>query len=150
GRPVLRRRPPGQPTRAGRKPSKRPMSALPFALRDAVRGLRRDRGFALIVVCTLSLTIGAVTAVFSIVNGVLLKPLAYPDPSRLVTIREVWRQFKSRSPAIEVNERHFEYWRTHARSFEAMAQYIVGPANVTGIGEAAEISVARASGSFFD
>jgi putative ABC transport system permease protein len=126
------------------------MMALPFALRDAVRGLRRDRVFALTVVVTLALTIGAVTAVFSIVDGVLLKPLDYPDPARLVTLREIWRQFDGKSPSYEVNERHFEYWRAHARSFDAMAQYIVRAGNLTGAGEPAEVSVAHASGSLFD
>src|SRR5579862_567255 len=100
------------------------MTALPFALRDALHGFRRDRAFALTVVATLALTIGAVTAVFSIVDGVLLKPLDYPEASRLVALHEVWRQFQGNAPAIEVNEQHFEYWRTHARSFDAMAQYI--------------------------
>ncbi len=126
------------------------MTALPFALRDALHGFRRDRAFALTVVATLALTIGAVTAVFSIVDGVLLKPLDYPEASRLVALHEVWRQFQGNAPAIEVNEQHFEYWRTHARNFDAMAQYIVLPANLTGVGEPAEIAVARASGSFFD
>jgi putative ABC transport system permease protein len=51
---------------------------------------------------------------------------------------------------MEVNEQHFEYWRRHARSFESLAQYIVLPANLTGAGEAAQVFVARASGSIFD
>src|SRR6266511_4358040 len=66
----------------------------------------------------------ASTAIFSIVNGVLLKPLAYRDAHRLVSVREVWKQFSDRFPMLEVNERHFEYWRQHARSFESLAQYI--------------------------
>src|SRR2546430_17545995 len=65
--------------------------ALPifFDLRDALRGLRRDRGYTLTVVVTLALTIGPTTAVFSIVNSVLLEPLAYRESHRLVSIREV-------------------------------------------------------------
>src|SRR5262245_35030054 len=51
---------------------------------------------------------------------------------------------------MEVNERHFNYWREHARSFASMAQYTARPANLTGAGEAARITVARASGSLFD
>jgi predicted permease len=126
------------------------MRSLPFDLRDAVRGLRRDRAYALTVIFTLALTIGATTAVFSIVDGVLLKPLAYAESQRLVTIREIWRQLADRIPVLEVNEQHFEYWRRHATTFESMAQYIVLPANLTGSGDAAQIFVGRASGSLFD
>ena len=125
------------------------MAAL-FDLRDALRGLRRDRGYTLTVVFTLALTIGATTAVFSIVNSVLLEPLAYRESHRLVSIREVWGQLADRMPVLEVNEQHFEYWRTHARTFASMAQYIVRPGNLTGAGDAVEIAVGRCSGSLFD
>jgi putative ABC transport system permease protein len=126
------------------------MGSLPFDLRDALRGLRRDRAYALTSVVTLAVTIGAATAVFSIVDGVLLKPLAYRESHRLVSLKEIWRQFAQRIPALDVNEQHFEYWRHHAQTFESMAQYIVLPANLTGVGDAAQISVGRASGSLFD
>jgi predicted permease len=126
------------------------MGVLLFDLRDALRSFRRDTSYAATVIVTLAVTIGATTAVFSIVNGVLLKPLAYRESHRLVAIREIWREFVDRIPAAEVNERHFNYWREHATTFESMAQYIVGYANLTGRGEAAQISVARCSGSLFD
>jgi len=126
------------------------MGALLFDLRDVIRGLRRDRAYSLTVVLTLALTIGAATAVFSIVDGVLLKPLAYRESQRLVSVREIWRQLADRVSALEVNERHFEYWRRHARVFESMAQYIVLPANLTGLGDAAQIAVGRVSGSIFE
>src|SRR5256885_13881676 len=125
------------------------MSSLLFDVRDVLRSLRRDRAYALTVIFTLALTIGATTAVFSIVNGVLLEPLAYRESHRLVSIREVWRQLADKIPVLEVNEQHFEYWRTHSRTFESMAQYIVRPANLTGVGDAAEILAGRCSGSFF-
>src|SRR5512140_3526666 len=97
---------------------------LVFDLREALRGLARDRLYSLVTILTLALTIGATTAVFSIVNGVLLKPLAYPEPDRLVFVREVWRQVAERFPAVPANEQHFEYWRRRARSFDSMAQYV--------------------------
>jgi putative ABC transport system permease protein len=62
------------------------VSAFLFDLRDALRGLRRDRLYSAIVVTTLALTIGAAAAVFSIVDGVILKPLQYRDPGRLVVL----------------------------------------------------------------
>jgi predicted permease len=126
------------------------MQTLAFDLRDVFRALRRDRAYAVTTVLTLALTIGATTAVFSIVNGVLLKPLEYREPERLVAIREIWRELTSRVPTLEVNERHFEYWRGHATSFESMAQYVSRSANLTGRGEAAQIVVVSASGSLFE
>ena len=96
------------------------------------------------------MTIGATTAVFSIVNGVLLKPLAYRESHRLVSLREIWRQSSDRMPIAEVNERHFDYWRQHATSFESLAQYIQRPGNLTGSGDAAQISVVHCKGSLFD
>ena len=123
------------------------MGHISFDLRDALKSLRRDPSYAATVILTLALTIGATTAVFSIVNGVLLKPLAYRESHRLVAVREIWRQF---SGVLEVNEQHFEYWRAHAASFESLAQYIPLPANLTGSGEAAQITIVRASGSLFD
>lgn len=126
------------------------MRHLLFDLRDAIRSLRRDRGFAATVVVTLAVTIGVTTAVFSIVNGILLKPLAYPEAERLVSMREIWRELADRVPALEVNERHFEYWRAQSRTFDDMAQYNVQPANLTSGGPATQIAVARSSGSLFN
>jgi hypothetical protein len=118
--------------------------------RDAVRGLRRDRAYTLTVIGTLALTIGATTAVFSIVNGVLLKPLAYRESHQLVAGKEIWRQRADRTATLEVNEQHFEYWRRHTRTFESLAQYIVLPANLTGVGDATQINVGRVSGTLFE
>jgi predicted permease len=126
------------------------MSSLPFDLRDTLTSLRRDFPYAATVILTLALTIGATTAIFSIVDGVLLKPLAYRESHRLVAVREIWRQFSSRSSSLEVNERHFEYWRAHAASFDSLAQFIPLPMNLTGSGEAAQITIVHASGSLFD
>src|SRR5512140_1860135 len=111
---------------------------LVFDLREALRGLARDRLYSLVTILTLALTVGATTAVFSIVNGVLLKPLAYSEPNRLVWIRELWRLHEQWNN-LEANEQHFEYWRAHARSFESLAEFIDLPRNLTGAGEPAQI-----------
>jgi putative ABC transport system permease protein len=126
------------------------MRSLLLDLHDAVRGLRRDRAYSAAAILLLALTIGSTTAVFSIVDGVLLKPLTYPESDRLVTTREVWQQFVDRAPTLPVNERHFEYWRKHAQSFAGMAQYLPLAASITSGGEAARITVVPASGSLFD
>ena len=70
-------------------------------------------------------------------------------PQRLVALREVPGQTANPLGTISVNERHFEYWRGRAKSFESMAQYRVVSANLTGVGEAAQIVLARSSGSLF-
>src|ERR1044071_2074476 len=71
------------------RPSNPIMMSLAFDLRDALRGPRRVTAYALTVVLTLAPPIGATTAVFSIVNGVLLKPLAYRESQQLVELREL-------------------------------------------------------------
>src|SRR5262249_54605407 len=106
--------------RSGRPSVQSDMASFLFDLRDAFHGLRRDRAYALTVVCTLALTIGGTTAVFSIVDGVLLRPLAYRESHRLVSLKEIWRQLAERIPTLAANEQHFEYWRTHAQTFESM------------------------------
>src|SRR5579872_1495602 len=121
-----------------------------FDLRDALKSLRRSPGYALTIIATLALAIGASTAVFSIVDGVLLKPLAYRESERLVSVKEIWSQLAARIPTLAVNEQHFEYWRRRTQTFESMAQYIVLPGNLTGAGEPAQVLVGRASGSLFD
>lgn len=119
-----------------------------LGFRDAFRSVRRDRGYAATIILTLALTIGATTAVFSIVDATLLKPLPFADAGRLVSIREVWREAFNRP--FEVNERHFEHWRSQATSFDALGQYMLRPMNLTGAGDAMPVTVVRASGSLFD
>src|SRR5215212_6325249 len=106
------------------------MGAIMFELHDAIRGLRGDRGYAAAVILTLAVSIGAATAAFSIVNGVLLKPLSFTEPERLVTLREHWREVMRPAQSFPVNEQHFTYWREHNDTFESMAQYITLPANI--------------------
>jgi len=126
------------------------MPGLLFDLRDILKSLRRAPGYSATVVATLALTIGATTAVFSIVNGVLLKPLAYRESTQLVSLREVWQQMSRVAPTLDVNEHHFEYWRAHATSFAAMAQLIALTSNLSTRGSATQVTVVHASGSVFD
>ena len=86
--------------------------------RYALRMLRRNPGFAAIVILTLALGIGMTTAMFSVVNGVLLKPLPYPDADRLVWIAP-------HAPTYEnsVSRSDYMMWKSQAHSFEAFAAY---------------------------
>ncbi len=99
--------------------------------RQAFRSLRRAPAFTLAAVATLALGIGANTAVFSAVNGVLLHPLAYPDPDRLVVVwgrhATIGRETASLPDFLD--------WRAQARSFEALAAMTSTRFNVTGAGE---------------
>ena len=126
------------------------MDTVLIDFRDAVRAVRRDPLYAVAVIATLGLTLGASTAVFSIVNGVLLRPLAYSDPQQLVSVREIVPNIAQQYPTLPVNGRHFEEWRTRASSFAAMAELEWRTTNLTGAGDPAQIAIVRASGTIFD
>jgi putative ABC transport system permease protein len=103
--------------------------------RSAFRLILNEPGFAAAVVFTLALGIGANTAIFSVVNSVLLRPLGYPDPGRLVTITEVIPKVAHLYPELPVNLNHFFEWRKEARSFESLALYQRSSMTLTGSGE---------------
>ncbi len=126
------------------------MDHVLFDLRDVFRGLRRDRLYVVIVVGTLAVTLGASTAVFSIVDGVLLKPLAYRESQRLVSVREVVREISARYSSLPANAHHFEEWRNQATSFASMAELDFRMTNLTGTGEPVQLSILRARGKLFD
>ncbi|MGH9410331.1 MAG: ABC transporter permease [Vicinamibacterales bacterium] len=126
------------------------MQELLHDLRDTWRGLRRDRLYAAAVIGTLALTLGASTAVFSIVNGVLLRPLDYAEPDRLVSVREIIPDIVHRYPTLPTTPRHFDIWRTRATSFTSMAMMDWRTATLTGAGDAAQVVVLRTSGTLFD
>lgn len=123
------------------------MQTLMQDIRFAVRQLRNNTGFTTVAALTLALGIGANTAIFSVVNAVLLRPLPYSDPSRLVWVTEVWpKQHGSAS----VPSPDYANWGSHARVFAAMAAYDVGnQINLTGSGEPERIEGAVVTSSFF-
>jgi predicted permease len=97
------------------------MSALFNDLRYAIRGLSKSPGFAVTSVLTLALAIGAVTAVFSVVNSVILRPYAFRDPSQLVVWRETIQEVSNRYPVIPDNYRHYLNLKTHSTTIEDAA-----------------------------
>jgi putative ABC transport system permease protein len=119
-------------------------------LKYAIRFLLRDPLYGAAVVGTLALTLGATTAVFSIVNGVLLRPLAYNEPERLVSIREIVPQWAERYPTLPANLRHVEEWRNQSRTFAALAALDWRTTHAMGAGEPFQASILRASGTLFD
>src|SRR5687767_1365366 len=126
------------------------MDTLRSDLRDAIRAIRRDPLYAAAVIATLALTLGAATAVFSIVNGVMLRPLPYRDAQRLVSIREVVPSAVRKYSTSPTNARHFEEWRNQATAFASMAAVEWRTTTLTGAGEPAQIAIVRASGTVFD
>ena len=126
------------------------MQSFTFDLRDALKSLRRDGAYAATVVLTLALTIGATTAVFSIVDGVLLRPLAYRESQRLVVVQETVERMNSLYPAVPANPRHFAEWRERSRSFEQLAELQALPLTLTGAGEPLQLEVVLTTGNLFD
>jgi putative ABC transport system permease protein len=104
------------------------MESMLQDLRYAVRVLRKSAGFTLLAVLTLALAIGAATAMFSVVYGVLLRPLPYADPSRIMAIFEV----NTKGTWSRLADPNFDDFRDQNRSFEAIAKYNAGPASVSG------------------
>jgi putative ABC transport system permease protein len=98
-------------------------------LRFALRRLTRSPGFTITASLTLALGIGANTAIFSVVNGVLLRALPYARPDRLTMIWGHW-QLKERA---ELSESEFWDMREQARSFQRIAAFAQGSANLTGV-----------------
>jgi predicted permease len=90
-------------------------------LRYAVRQLRRSMGFTITAFLTIALAIGAVTAVFSVVNGVLLQPYAFHDPGQIVVWRESVREMQQVAPILPDNYRHYLNLKAHANSIQDAA-----------------------------
>jgi putative ABC transport system permease protein len=114
-------------------------------IRHLVRALRNSPGFTAASVLTLALGIGATTTIFSLIDGVLLRPLAYPNPERLYVIHEA----VPNGARIPVNAGHFERWRAATRSFEGLALLRPVTVNLTGRGEPEPVSLVRASAALF-
>jgi predicted permease len=115
----------------------------------AARSLRKHLGISVVAIATLGLAIGANTAIFSVMDAVLLRPLAYPHPDRLFAVHESADQLRHIAPLIPVNATHFETWRHETRSFEQMALLGGSRFNVTGLGEPRRVAGARVSPSLF-
>jgi putative ABC transport system permease protein len=114
----------------------------------AGRTIRRNRAFTITAVLTLALGIGGTTAVFSLVQGILLKPLPYPDPDRLVLIYESIPAVRDRYPVVPVNALHFQTWHDKTKSFEDLALFTWGTYTLTGLDEPRQVAVMQVSDRF--
>jgi putative ABC transport system permease protein len=122
------------------------MESLMQDLRYGMRTLSKNPGFTLIAVLALALGIGANTAIFSVVNAVLLRPLPYPEPERLVTLFNADNQFgwqAAISPAV------FVEWREQQSSFEGISVHGGGAFNLTGGSSPLYVRFMTVSAEFF-
>ena len=115
--------------------------------RHALRMLLRNPGFTVVAVLTLALGIGANTAIFSVINSVLLHPLPYHDPDNLVMVWESNSQH--RNPHNTVSPPNFLDWQSRNTVFSSMAFVFDERDNLTGNGEPQEVVVQDVSASFF-
>ena len=112
----------------------------------ALRRLRNSPGFTVIAVLTLALGIGANSAMFSIVSAVLLRPLPYDDPQRLVLLAEHWPQF----PRLSLSYLNFHDWRDQSHSFEGVGAVRNNVMTMTGIPEAERLPTQNVTANLFE
>ncbi|HEY6344032.1 MAG TPA: ABC transporter permease [Bryobacteraceae bacterium] len=108
-------------------------------LRDAIRGLRRNASFTAIAVITLALGIGANTAIFSVVNAVLIKPLPYPNPDALVGVWHSYVRQGVKSNNVHLSGPMYFGYREQIRTFEKFGVWSSGAAGVTGRGDPEQV-----------
>lgn len=125
------------------------LDSLSQDVRFAVRRLKKEPLLALVAIVSIGLGIGASTAMFSVVNSVLLRPLPFPEPERLVLIREMLPPLAHLYPSLPANGRHFLQWREQSKSFENLAALKAVTLNLTGVGQPERLSVGRVSPNFF-
>ena len=115
-------------------------------VRYALRTLRRNPGFSAVVILTLALGIGMNTAVFSVANAVILRPLSYPDGDRLVSIAD----FDPGSGDVMTSPAAFALWRNRAQSFDHIIGYMNQDLAMISSGVSSEERIASITGGFWE
>lgn len=123
-------------------------SGLLADLRHGTRSLRRERSFSAVVILTLAIGIGGCTAVFSMINALLLAPLPYPHPERLVLVWET--SAADRADTFIVSQPVYEDWRRESRTLESIGVYEFRTFNIASEQEPEQVAGLRASASLFD
>ena len=124
------------------------MEKLSQDLRYALRSLFRRPSFAITAILTLALGIGATTAIFSVVNAIVFRPLPFEQPDGIVALTNVNAQTGARSFTVSAPD--FHDWKARSQSFEAMAYYIGGETSVTLKDSADYAAVYRVTPGFFE
>ncbi len=120
------------------------MSLVP-EVRLALRGLLHDRAYATLALLSIAFGIAANTLIFSLVDGVLLRPLRYREPDRLAVINEVVLELAKAYPRLPVSARHYFEWKDRAASFSQIAIVEGRRAILTGTGDPEQVEAARIS-----
>ncbi|HEY1464851.1 MAG TPA: ABC transporter permease, partial [Terriglobales bacterium] len=123
------------------------MDTLLQDLHYGLRMLRRSPGFTVVAVLTLALGIGACTAIFSVVDTVLLRPLPYYKPDQLVTVTETLP--KMGADEIGVAPGEYQDYRNQSSSFSQVAAYQSDSFNLTGAAQPVRVNAAKISASVF-
>jgi predicted permease len=124
------------------------LEGLQQDIRYGLRSLRQTPAFTAAVVLTLALGIGANTAIFSVVNGVLLRPLPYGEPERLVVVRQTLTQ--PATPSLGFSEKELLDYRTSSRALESFVEYHTMSFTLLGNREAERVQTGVVSPEFFD
>ncbi len=122
------------------------MNTLIADVRFAIRGMRRSPGFTVVAILTLALGIGANTAIFSFVDGVLLKPLSNPKPEELVMIWE-------KPPGGDrngISALNYLDWQSQSKSFQYMSAVAGATLTLSGSGEPQQLKATQVSASYFE
>lgn len=121
------------------------MGTLIQDLRYGLRALAKSPGFTAVAVLTLALGIGANSAIFSVVNGVMLRPLAYPDAERIMLLSEI----STRGERASVSWPNFQDWRDQNRVFESLGIWRGATLNLTGVDQPDRLVGSMASSGVF-
>ncbi len=116
-------------------------------LKFAARMLRKNPGFTAVAVLTLALGIGANTAIFSVINTVLLKPLPYADASRLIQVSQTVIQ--SQTPGLALSFTKYEQIRQQSQTLESMAAYYTLTSSLVTNQEPESVQAGKVSEDFF-
>ncbi|MGH9684696.1 MAG: ABC transporter permease [Candidatus Acidiferrales bacterium] len=115
----------------------------------AFRTLKKQPTFAITAIAILALGIGAQTAVFSLVNGILLKPLTYCDPGQLYAVSEVIPQLSNQYPRLPVNGNHYLQWTRHCETCDGIVLVDTTDMNLSGREEPERIVAERVTSNYF-
>ena len=121
------------------------MQILLQDIRYAIRRFRKDPAFMAVTILTLALGIGATSAIFSVVNGVLLRPLPFPHSDRVVLLMETTKTF----PRLTVSYENFVDWRAQAKSFESVAAVRNAVVTLSGAGEPERLPAQMTTANLF-
>src|SRR5687767_5444468 len=126
------------------------MNTLTQDVRFALRMLIKDPGLALVAILTLGIAIGANTTIFSVVNSVILQPLPYPEPDRLVRLHTQFFTPGMRYERFWVSPPEYLELASQTRSYESIGAWSEGGAPVTGGTEPVRVPAAYLNGRFFE